>query len=45
VENLNEVEMLELLQLTNEDLIGAFSDTIEDKFDFICEKYGVPIEV
>ena len=42
MENLSEVELVELLQLTNEDLVGAFSDIIEDKFEYICHKYEVP---
>jgi hypothetical protein len=42
MENLSEVELLEILQLTNEDLVGAFADIIEEKFDFICDKYEVP---
>jgi hypothetical protein len=37
--------MLEVLQLTNEDLIGAFGEIIEDKFDVICMKYGVVDEI
>jgi hypothetical protein len=37
--------MLEVLQLTNEDLIGVFGDIIEARFDVICMKYGIIDEV
>lgn len=41
IENLDETELVELLQLNNEMLVGAFSDKIEENFDRICMKCGI----
>jgi uncharacterized protein YutD len=45
IENLDEVEVLELLQLNSEQLVEAYSEIIEDKFDYICMKYGITDEI
>jgi uncharacterized protein YutD len=45
IENLDEVEVIELLQLNSEQLVEAYSEIIEDKFDYICMKYGITDEV
>jgi hypothetical protein len=45
IENVPEVELMELLQLNSETLVRTFSDTVEDKFDFICHKYGIQDEI
>jgi len=42
MENLSEIELMELFQLTSEDLVNAFSEIIEEKFEYICDKYEVP---
>jgi hypothetical protein len=45
IENVPEIELMELLQLDSETLVHTFSETIEDKFDFICHKYGMDNEI
>ena len=45
IENVPEVELMELLQLNSETLVHTFGDVVEDKFDFICHKYGINDEV
>lgn len=35
---LNEVELLEVLEITSEDIVERFSDFIEEKFDFLSEE-------
>lgn len=40
-ENVDEVELLELLQLNSNMLIGGFDDVIENNFDYICHKFGL----
>lgn len=36
--NIEEVEFLELLDITTEELIDAFDDKIADRFDFLVSK-------
>lgn len=39
-EELDEVTLLELLELTSEDIVEAFSDKIEENYDKIISKVG-----
>lgn len=36
--NVAEVDLLELLNLTSEDLVEAFHDTIENKYDYLIQQ-------
>jgi len=36
---------MELLQISSDQLVEAFSEIVEDKFDFICQRYGLDNEV
>lgn len=38
VENLSEIDVMELLELTTEDLVERFSDKIEDKHEQILNQ-------
>lgn len=38
VENLSEIDVMELLELTTEDLVERFSDKIEDKYEQILNQ-------
>lgn len=35
---LSEVELLEVLEITSEDIVERFSDLIEEKFDYLSEE-------
>lgn len=35
---LSEIELLEVLEITSEDLVERFSDLIEEKFDYLAEE-------
>lgn len=37
---LNEVELLEVLEITAEDIVERFPDLVEDKFDYLIEELG-----
>lgn len=37
-ENLSEIDVMELLELTTEDLVERFSDKIEDKYEQIVNQ-------
>ena len=37
-ENLSEIDVMELLELTTEDLVERFSDKIEDKYEQILNQ-------
>jgi hypothetical protein len=36
IEQIDEVTLIDLLNLTTEDLVNAFIDKIEDKYDILC---------
>lgn len=36
IEQLDEVDLIDLLGLTTQDIVYAFTDKIEDKFETIC---------
>ena len=38
VENLSEIDVLELLEISTEDLVERFSDKIEDKYEQILNQ-------
>lgn len=39
IERVDEVTLLELLNVTSEDLVEAFSDEIENNYDKLIEEY------
>ena len=41
---LNEVELLEVLEITTEDLVDRFSDLIEEKFDYLAKELEIEEE-
>jgi len=43
-ENVDEVDLLELLNASAEDLVDRFSDIIEDKFDHFIMQLGLSEE-
>lgn len=38
IEQVDEVDLIDLLGLTTEDLVNAFVDKIEDNYDRICSE-------
>jgi|DEB0MinimDraft_10_1074344.scaffolds.fasta_scaffold80768_3 uncharacterized protein YeeX (DUF496 family) len=36
-EQINEVDLLEILEVTSEDLVNRFDDLIEEKYDILLE--------
>lgn len=38
IEQLDEVDLIDLLGLTTQDIVYAFADKIEDKFETICSE-------
>lgn len=35
----NEIELMELLEITTEDLVNRFSDIIEEKYDYLAVEF------
>ena len=40
-EQINEVDLLEILEVTSEDLVNRFDDLIEEKYDILLESVDV----
>ncbi len=38
IEQIDEVTLVDLLNLTTEDLVNAFIDKIEDRYEILCDE-------